>query len=191
MLGCSKKFLINACTTRMHFQILRYKESVNFFRKTLHRRCLAGFSLRLREGLLQKYFDITANCPTNQRMSALFHAKIAMFYNILLKKVCIFQTMVSSDNDFSILFSDLVRHKVSVYFKVLYSAKTQLPKDFNFDKDRIFVVIVFLGSFLVCGSSFMSILRSVPEMKKVSCIGAQTRKPTIEEIINKNVFTKL
>ena len=120
-----------------------------------------------------------------------FHAKIAMFYNILLKKVCIFQTMVSSDNDFSILFSDLVRHKVSVYFKVLYSAKTQLPKDFNFDKDRIFVVIVFLGSFLVCGSSFMSILRSVPEMKKVSCIGAQTRKPTIEEIINKNVFTKL
>ena len=52
MLGCSKTFVINACTPRMHFQILRYKESVNFFRKTLHRRCLAGFSLRLREGLL-------------------------------------------------------------------------------------------------------------------------------------------
>ena len=99
--------------------------------------------------------------------------------------------MVSSDIDFSILFSDLVRHKVAVYFKVLYSAKTQLPKDFNFDKDRIFVVIVFLGSFLVCGSSFMSILRSVPEMKKVSCIGGQTRKPAIEDIINKNVFAKL
>ena len=99
--------------------------------------------------------------------------------------------MGSSDIEFSILFSDLVRHKVAVYFKVLYSAKTQLPKDFNFDKDRIFLVIVFLGSFLVCDSSFMSILRSVPEMKKVSCIGSQTRKPAIEDIINKNVFAKL
>ena len=41
-----------------------------------------------------------------------------------------------------------------LYFQVLYSAKTQLPKGFNFDRYRIFVVIVFLVSFLVCDSSF-------------------------------------